>query len=127
MSKKLKILIAEDDKLSKMLLNKLVKPYSDEVLHADNGLEALQLTKDNPDIDMILMDIKMPEMDGYEATRNIRMFNKDVVIIAQTAYVHSDGRDKAIMTGCNDFLAKPINAAKLERMIKKYLPDPRNF
>lgn len=66
------------------------------------------------------MDIKMPGMDGYEATRQIREFNKKVIIIAQTAYGLADDREKAIAAGCNDYIAKPIKNAELLALIQKY-------
>ena len=74
----------------------------------------------NPDLDLILMDIQMPELNGYEVTRQIRQFNKDVVIIAQTAFGLSGDREKAIEAGCNDYIAKPINKAELLSLIQKY-------
>ena len=69
---------------------------------------------------MILMDIKMPVMDGYEATHQIRQFNKEVIIIAQTAYAFSGDREKAIEAGCNDYISKPIKKAELMALIQKY-------
>jgi CheY-like chemotaxis protein len=66
------------------------------------------------------MDIKMPEMDGYEATRRIRQFNQDVLIIAQTAYGLEGDREKAIRAGCNYYFSKPINLSKLTNLIKKH-------
>jgi len=75
--------------------------------------------KEQPDV--IILDIVMPKMDGYSVTREIRKFNKDVIIIAQTAYDLSGDYEKAIAVGCNDYLSKPINANELKQMIKKYL------
>ena len=66
------------------------------------------------------MDIEMPELDGYEAARQIRQFNKDVVIIAQTAYALNGDREKAIAAGCNDYIAKPYNKTSLTALLKKY-------
>jgi CheY-like chemotaxis protein len=66
------------------------------------------------------MDIQMPELNGYEATRRIREFNKEVVIIAQTAYAISGDREKAIDAGCNDYISKPINKTKLQTLLQKY-------
>lgn len=118
---KLDILIAEDDTLSMFLLKKFVEPISNNLYTALNGSEALKLARTSANIDLILMDIKMPVMDGYEATRQIRLFNSDVVIIAQTAFVNSEDRDKAISAGCNDFISKPIRENELFRLIQKYL------
>jgi CheY-like chemotaxis protein len=66
------------------------------------------------------MDIMMPEMDGYEATRQIRQFNKDVIIIAQTAFSLSEEKEKAILSGCNDYIPKPININLLRSIIQKH-------
>ncbi len=118
--KKLKILIAEDDVVSEMLITIDVEKFSKEILKAENGFEAIEVCRNNPDIDLILMDILMPVMNGYEATRQIRQFNKDVVIIAQTAFGLSGDREKAIEAGCNDYITKPINKDELIALIQKY-------
>jgi PAS domain S-box-containing protein len=118
--KKLKILIAEDDDVSEMLLDKTVKMFGKEILKARTGVEAVEACKKNPDIDLVLMDIRMPDMGGHEATRRIREFNSDVVIIAQTAYGLSGDREKAIEAGCNDYVAKPIKRDELMKLIQKY-------
>ncbi len=116
----LKILIAEDDEISAILLTKTIKIFSKEILKAKTGIEALKACRDNPDIDLILMDIQMPEMDGYETTRRIRQFNKDVIIIAQTAYALTGYREKAIAAGCNDYISKPIKKEELMAVMHKY-------
>jgi PAS domain S-box-containing protein len=118
--KKLKILIAEDDEISGMLITIDVEKFSKEILKAENGFEAIEVCRNNPDIDLILMDIQLPVMNGHEATRQIRQFNKDVVIIAQTAFGLFGDREKAIEAGCNDYIAKPINKDKLIALIQKY-------
>lgn len=119
--KNFKILIAEDNKVSELFLTVAVKVFSKDVLIVRTGAEAVEACRCHPDIDLILMDIQMPEMDGYEATRQIRQFDKDVIIIAQTAYVLTENREKAIEAGCNDYIAKPINKDLLIALIKKYL------
>ena len=98
----------------------MVQMFSKELLHAQNGIDAVDACRNNPDIDLILMDIKMPEMNGYEATRQIRKFNKDVIIIAQTAFGLSSDREKAIESGCNDYISKPINKTELLALIQKH-------
>jgi hypothetical protein len=118
--KKLKILIAEDDETSEMLITIGVDKFGREILKTRNGLETVEVLRNNPDTDLILMDIQMPVMNGYEATRQIRKFNKNVVIIAQTAFGLSGDREKAIEAGCNDYIAKPINKDKLLSLIEKY-------
>ncbi len=118
--RKLKILIAEDDEVSEMLLDEAVKLLGKEILKARTGVQAVETCKNNPDIDLVLMDILMPEMDGYEATKQIREFNKAVIIIAQTAYGLAGDREKAIEAGCNDYIAKPINKSELQALIYKH-------
>jgi CheY-like chemotaxis protein len=119
-SKALKVLIAEDDETSSILISIYVKDYSKEILKTKNGTGAVEICRQNPDIDLILMDIMMPEMGGYEATRQIRQFNKDVVIIAQTAYGLPGDREKAIKAGFNDHISKPIKKNELKELFHKY-------
>ena len=118
--KNLKILIAEDDEISLMLLKMMVAGFSKEVFSATTGIEAIEICRNNPDIDLIFMDIKMSKMDGYEATKLIRQFNKDVIIIAQTAYTFSGDREKAIEAGCNEYIEKPIKNDKLMKILDNY-------
>ncbi|MEI6888190.1 MAG: PAS domain S-box protein, partial [Bacteroidota bacterium] len=118
--KPLKILIVEDDVLSDFLILAIVEKYSREILHVKTGVKAISAFHSNPDIDLVLMDINMPEMDGYEATRQIRRFNKNVIIIAQTAYALNSDRQMAIDSGCNDYISKPIDKDELQGLIRKY-------
>lgn len=115
-----KILIVEDDVTSQMMLKIMVEDYCKAPLVAKNGFEAVQLCKENPDIDFILMDIKMPELNGYEATKLIREFNKEVIIFAQTAFALPGDREKAIEEGCNDYISKPYSQNQLTALIEKY-------
>jgi len=119
--KNLKILVAEDDEISYSLLTRTLQKISKEVIRAKTGVEVIELCHKNPDLDLVLMDIKMPGMDGYEATRQIRQFNKDVIIIAQTAYGFSSDREKATEEGCNDYISKPINNILLHELIRKHI------
>lgn len=116
----LKVLIVEDDAISKLLITIAVKPYSKEILKVSNGLQAIEACRNSPDIDLVMMDINMPEMGGYEATKQIREFNKDLVIIAQTANGMQSDRDEAINSGCTDYISKPINIIDLSKLIHKY-------
>ncbi len=118
--KNLKILIAEDDEASEMILSINLSEFSNEIIKARTGREAIEACHNSPDIDLILMDIKMPDLNGYEATRQIRQFNKDVVIIAQTAYGLTGDRGKSLDAGCNDYITKPINKYELDSLIQKY-------
>ncbi len=118
--KSLKILIAEDDEASGILISNIVKAYCKTELKVKTGVEAVEACQANPDIDLILMDIKMQEMDGYEATRQIRQFNKDVIIIAQTAFALTGDKERALQAGCNDYISKPIDSNLLIEIIQKY-------
>jgi PAS domain S-box-containing protein len=118
--RKLKIIIAEDDVVSEMLISIDLGKFSKEILKARNGFEAIEVCRNNPDTDLLLMDIQMPIMNGHEATRQIRQFNKEVVIIAQTAFGLSGDREKSIEAGCNDYISKPIKKDELLSLIQKY-------
>jgi len=120
LNKKLKILIAEDDEISEKLITILVNPFRKEVLIANSGVEAVETCRNNPDIDLVLMDIQMPGLNGYEATRQIRQFNKDIIIIAQTAFGLIGDREKALEAGCNDYIAKPLDLNLLKKLIRDY-------
>jgi hypothetical protein len=118
--KNLKVLIVEDDEISYSLLTRTLQKISYKVLHAITGVEAVEACRNNPDLDLVLMDIRMPVMDGNEATRQIRQFNRDIIIIAQTAYAFPGDSEKAIEAGCNDYISKPINKTLLYELIKKH-------
>jgi CheY-like chemotaxis protein len=118
--KKLKILVVEDDEISHSLLTRMLQNNSKEVLHAITGVEAVEACRTNSDLDLVLMDMRMPIMDGYEATCQIRKFNMDVIIIAQTAYGFSSDCEKALEAGCNDYITKPFNKTLLYELIKKH-------
>ena len=118
--KNLKILIVEDDSASEMLISMAVKMFCKEILKAKTGVGAIEAFRNNPDIDLVFMDIQMSEMDGYEATKGIRKFNKDVVIIAQTAFALPGDREKCLEAGCNDYITKPIQKGSLAVLIQEY-------
>ncbi len=115
------ILIAEDDYTSFQYLTKVLKNQNYKIFHAENGIQAVDIIKNNSNIDMVLMDIKMPLMDGIEATIQIKKIRPDVPIIAQTAYAFSEERDKFIAIGCDDYITKPISIELLLNLMDKYL------
>ncbi len=88
-----------------------------KILYAKTGNEAIELCRKNSEIDIILMDIKMPEGNGYKATHEIRKFNEDLIIIAQTAYAQTRDKELAMEAGCNDYISKPIIKDELLKMI----------
>lgn len=116
----LNILIVEDDEVSSMVLSKMIQKYASRIFVASEGKEAIRLYQNNPQIDLVLMDIQLPGLNGYEATQKIREFDKDVVIIAQTAFGLSGDREKAIRSGCNDYMSKPISGNVLAGLISKH-------
>jgi hypothetical protein len=119
-NKTLKVLIVDDDETSEKLFSILISSYSKEIIKATNGKEAVEICRNNGDLDLILMDIKMPVLNGHEATKQIREFNKDVVIIAQTAYGMRGDREKALESGCNEYLSKPIIKSQLDSIMQKH-------
>ncbi|MEI6061404.1 MAG: ATP-binding protein [Bacteroidota bacterium] len=119
----LKVLIVEDDETSGRLIDMAVQLLGKEVLKARSGAEAIEACLKHPDIDLVLMDIKMPGMDGYEATRRIRQFNQAVVIVAQTAFGLTGYREKALEAGCDDYISKPLDVALLKQLIEKHFKD----
>ena len=92
-----------------------------ELLHAINGQEAVEYCKNNPKIAMVLMDIKMPKMNGHEATQQIKKLYPNMPIIAQTAYSTKEDKEKTLAAGCNDFISKPIDTDILKSLVSKYL------
>ena len=118
--RKIKVLIVDDNNISKMLLSKSLETISDDILCAENGNEAVSICRNDSAIDLILMDIHMSGIDGYEAVRLIRQFNKEVIIIAQTATDLSLEKEKAILSGFNEFILKPINNDLLFGYLNKY-------
>ena len=118
---KLTILVAEDDDISFELISIDMTSISQKIIRAKTGFDAVDLCRNNPDIDVILMDIQMPELDGYAATQMIRKFNPTIPIIAQTSYGLSGDREKALEAGCNDYIAKPVNKTDLFTILEKYL------
>src|SRR5665648_23634 len=118
--KKLKILIAEDDASSYKFISIVAGKFGKEIINVATGTKAVEVCRNNPDIDLVLMDIQMPDMDGHEATRQIRQFNKDVVIIAQTAFALTGDREVALAAGCNDYISKPIRKDKLMEVMQRH-------
>ncbi len=112
------VLIVEDDDASYELLNILLKKQDITPIWATNGLEAIKIIKNNRNIDLVLMDINMPQMNGYVATIEIKKFKPDLPIIAQTAYFISDDKRKALDVGCDDYISKPISKKELYRIME---------
>lgn len=116
-----KILIVEDDFINFRYLYTILRSSDIMVIHAENGKQAVELVKNTPDINLILMDIRMPVMDGIEATKLIKQFRPDLPVIAQTAYAFSEEKSKILAIGCDEYLIKPLESDKIKGLIKKYL------
>lgn len=115
------VLIAEDDDFNAHLLNILCRSNNMDTIVVENGDEAVKAVQNNPQLALVLMDIKMPLVDGYEATRRIRRFNKQIPIVAVTAFALDGDKEKAVQAGCNDYLPKPISINQLKNTFEKYL------
>ncbi len=115
------ILVVEDDELNFYLVNEILSLHGYEIIHAWNGLEALELIEQTPAIDLVLMDIKMPVMNGYEATREIKALRPDLPIIAQSAFTRYNDQDKGLKAGFDDYITKPILKDDLLFIIFKHL------
>ena len=115
------VLIVEDDEPSLNFLKILLGKYRTNLLWAKSGMEAIKYCQENSDIDLVLMDINMPEMDGYEATRELKKLYPELPIIAQTANAVEGDLEKALDAGCNDYISKPIKKEVLLASIEKYI------
>jgi len=117
----LKILIAEDVESNFLYLNAVLSKIKANIIWAKNGREAIELFKQHNDIDLILMDLQMPEMNGYEATKVIKSINPSIPVIAQTAFAMAEDRTKALDAGCDEYLAKPIRSKDLLNIVERFL------
>ncbi len=115
------ILIAEDDNLNFLLIEKLLRTLKMNIIRAKNGVEAVAICEENKEIDLIFMDIKMPELDGHGAFLKIREFNKNIPIIAHSSYSFPEEIEKIQLTGFNDFISKPIDKKVLFNLVEKYI------
>ncbi len=115
------VLIVEDNEVSSMLLKVILNELKINCITAKNGDEAVKNCFENPDIDLVLMDLKMPGMDGYEATKLIKKKRPDLVVIAQTAHAVQGDREEAINAGCDDYISKPIDKNQLLYLVSKSL------
>ena len=115
------VLIAEDEDMNYLYLEEILKETGLQLLHASNGQEAVEQCNNNGHIDLILMDIKMPVLNGLDATRNIKSFRPEIPVIAVTAYALDGDKEKILDAGCNDYLSKPVKKADLITMLKQHL------
>lgn len=115
------ILIAEDGPTARFFFKEALKDYGVKILFAVNGAIAVKLYSEHPEIDLILMDLGMPVMDGFEAMKKILNLNPKARIIVQTAYSMMDEEKRCFEIGCTDFLAKPIQKNLLFETLEKWI------
>ncbi|WP_163707628.1 response regulator [Mangrovibacterium lignilyticum] len=121
-STKLNILVAEDEEYNFLFISEVLKDYNVNLIRAYNGKMAIDLVQQKPDIDLVLMDVGMPVMDGLEATKRIKSLRPELPIIIQTAYSHLSDKHMALESGCDCFMAKPIVKTELFKCLEKYKP-----
>jgi two-component system, cell cycle response regulator DivK len=115
------ILIVEDEKVSQYFFEKALGKSQANLLFVNNGLEAVEIIRKDNVIDLILMDIRLPQMNGIEATYKIKEINPKIPIIVQTAYALRSSQEEAIKSGCDEYITKPIRIETLLPLIGKYL------
>jgi len=103
-----KILIVEDTESNYRLINILLEKQGAETIWALSGNQGVSICKNSRDIDLVLMDINLPDIDGYQATAAIKVFRPNLPIVAQTAYAMAGEKEKSLEFGCDDYISKPI-------------------
>jgi len=115
------LLLVEDVDSNALLIKESLRTLEIKIHHVNNGLDAIKFIEMNPETNLVLMDLKLPVMDGYEATRVIKKMNPNIKVIAQTAYAMVGDKEKAIESGCDDYLTKPIKIQSLQQLILRYI------
>ncbi|MFN3755166.1 ATP-binding protein [Flavobacterium sp.] len=118
------VLIAEDDNINFLLLQKIMKSYDFKIIRAVNGQEAVTACTENPSINIVLMDIKMPLMNGFQALEIIRSFRPNLPIIAQTAYASKEDEERIFSAGFTSYITKPLNKERLFSIIEEHVKAP---
>ncbi len=117
-----KILVVEDDDIGYMLLHEILSSYPVKLVRAIDGQEAIDnFQNDKSAFDLVLMDIRLPKVNGYVATRQIKEINPSVPIVAVTAYAHSQGVIECFDSGCDEFIAKPFDVKRIVKIVEDYL------
>ncbi len=115
------ILLVEDIDYNADVIGEMLSETNVKVIVAKNGISALEIFQQNPDINLVLMDIRLPDITGLEVTREIKKQRKDIVIVAQTAYASEEDKRKCLEAGCHDYISKPIVYNKMFKTLSKYL------
>jgi CheY-like chemotaxis protein len=116
-----KLLVVDDEELNWIFIRDLITPTQAQLIWAKNGKEAVDIYQYDPNIDLILMDFRMPVMNGFEATKTIRSFDAEIPIIALTAYAHEEEKELILHAGCNAFLSKPVSNDQLFKTVNHFL------
>lgn len=119
--KNLQILVVEDDDDNREFIKRLLTRQGADVILAKNGKEAIDLVAKNKNIKIVLMDIRLPDMDGFETTQKIKAINPNMPIIAQTAYALYNDRELCLANGCDDYVSKPLEKDVLFHKINNYI------
>jgi CheY-like chemotaxis protein len=120
--RKINILVAEDEEYNYLYISEILSLYNVHILRAYDGKMALDLCSSHPELNLVLMDVRMPVMDGYEATRRIKQIRPFLPVIAQTAYALDSDRRQALDEGFDDYITKPVSDSLLLELIEKYAP-----
>ena len=115
------ILIVEDVEPNFQYLKKALEKTQATIVHASTGDQAIEMCKQRPEIDLVLMDLHLPGISGYDATREVKKTRADITIIAQTAFVFSGEKQKCLDMGCDEYIAKPIQSDELIFKIRSCL------
>ena len=115
------ILIVEDEEVSRFFFEKALKKTRANLFFVNDGVEAVKMIMENTEIDLVLMDIRLPRMNGIEATAKIKELIPEIPVIIQTAYAMHSAQDEARNSGCDDFITKPIKIETLLSILKKHL------
>jgi len=118
MERKKTVLLVEDQKYNLLVLKKMLERSEINVIAVENGLDAVKICQENMDIDLVLMDIKMPLMDGYVAMKEIKKIKPDMKVIAETAYALAGDKNRILDAGFDGYLPKPITQESLDEIIK---------
>ncbi len=119
-------LIVEDDPMSMAYFTEILKPRFGPIYHARNGKEAVGLAQRHPGLDIVIMDVKIPLIDGFEATRQIKKIRPGLPVIIQTAFAMNNDEEKARLAGCDDYIQKPVNKQKLNQVLDKFIGNSTN-
>jgi len=115
------LLVAEDEDFNYIFLEEILIDTNVTLIRAKDGQEAIQIFESNPKIDLVLMDMQMPVLNGYDATRSIKKLKQEIPIIAQTAYHYGEAYEEIMAAGCDDFVTKPIDIGGMKNIIAKFL------